>query len=91
MRRRFRELIGASVMIAFVSVYTLVAMALAQARPAPEAGVLIQLLARGVDRAGDAADQTDGENPIRERDFGVRFVVKPHPNRGSAATQPAGQ
>ena len=29
MRRRFRELIGASVMIAFVSVYTLVAMALA--------------------------------------------------------------
>ena len=44
MRRRLRQLIGASVMIGFVPVYALVAMALAQARPLQEAAVLIQVL-----------------------------------------------
>ena len=44
MRRRLRQLIGASVMIGFVPVYALVAMALAQARPVQEAAVLIQVL-----------------------------------------------
>jgi hypothetical protein len=44
MRRRFRKLIGTSGIIAFVPVYALVAMALAQARPLQEAAVLIQVL-----------------------------------------------
>ena len=44
MRRRFRTFIGTSVMIAFVPVYALVAMALAQARPVQEAAALIQVL-----------------------------------------------
>jgi Protein of unknown function (DUF2842) len=44
MRRGTRKFIGASVMIAFVPVYALVAMALAQARPVQEAAVLIQVL-----------------------------------------------
>jgi Protein of unknown function (DUF2842) len=44
MRRRFRKLIGTSVIIAFVPVYAFVAMALAQARPVQEAAVLIQVL-----------------------------------------------
>jgi hypothetical protein len=44
MRRRFRKLIGASVMIGFVLVYAFVAMALAQARPLREAPGIIQIL-----------------------------------------------
>ncbi len=48
MRRRLRQLIGASVMIGFVPVYALVAMALAQARPVQEAAVLIQVLCYAV-------------------------------------------
>jgi hypothetical protein len=39
MRCRYRQFIGASVMTAFVPVYPLVAMALAQARPGQEAGL----------------------------------------------------
>ncbi|HZM07590.1 MAG TPA: DUF2842 domain-containing protein [Methylocella sp.] len=44
MRGRFRKLIGTTVMILFVPVYALVAMALAQARPLREAPMLIQIL-----------------------------------------------
>jgi len=42
MRRRLRTLIGGVVMIAFVIVYALVAMALAQSRPLQEAPGLMQ-------------------------------------------------
>jgi hypothetical protein len=41
MRRRFRQQIGASEMIAIVPVYALVATALAQARPVREAAVFL--------------------------------------------------
>jgi Protein of unknown function (DUF2842) len=44
MRRRTRTFAGTSVIIGFVPVYALVAMALAQARPVQEAAVLIQVL-----------------------------------------------
>ncbi len=44
MRRSTRKFTGASVIIGFVPVYALVAMALAQARPVREAAVLIQVL-----------------------------------------------
>jgi len=44
MRRRTRKLIGTSIMLGFVSVYALVAMALAQARPVREAPALVQVL-----------------------------------------------
>ena len=44
MRGRFRKLIGTTVMILFVPVYALVAMALAQTRPLREAPMLIQIL-----------------------------------------------
>lgn len=44
MRPRARKFIGAAVMIAFVVVYALVAMALAQARPVQEAPGLLQAL-----------------------------------------------
>ncbi|MGE3245501.1 MAG: DUF2842 domain-containing protein [Beijerinckiaceae bacterium] len=42
MRRRNRKLVGAVAMLAFVVVYALVAMALAQARPLQEANKAIQ-------------------------------------------------
>ena len=42
MTRRTRKLVGTAFMIAFVIVYALVAMALAQARPLQEANGLIQ-------------------------------------------------
>lgn len=42
MRRRNRKLIGAIAMLAFVVVYALIAMALAQARPLQEANKLVQ-------------------------------------------------
>ena len=48
MRRSTRKFIGASVMIGFVPVYALVAMALAQARPVLEAAALIQVLCYAV-------------------------------------------
>lgn len=44
MRRRTRKLIGAAVMIGFVMVYAMVAMALAQARPVQNANSLVQTL-----------------------------------------------
>ena len=44
MRRGTRKFIGTSVMIVFVPVYALVAMALAQARPLQEAAIVIQVL-----------------------------------------------
>lgn len=44
MRRRTRKLTGAAVMIGFVIVYAMVAMALAQARPVQNAGSLVQTL-----------------------------------------------
>jgi hypothetical protein len=44
MRRRLRKLIGTSVMLVFVPLYALVAMALAQARPVREASGFIQVL-----------------------------------------------
>ncbi len=42
MSRRNRKLIGAAIMLAFVIVYALVAMALAQSRPLQEASKLWQ-------------------------------------------------
>lgn len=42
MPRRIRKFIGAVVMVAFVLVYALVAMALAQARPIQQAPGLVQ-------------------------------------------------
>ncbi|MGA7656110.1 MAG: DUF2842 domain-containing protein, partial [Methylocella sp.] len=42
MHRRTRKLIGTSMIVGFVPVYALVAMALAQARPVREAPALIQ-------------------------------------------------
>ncbi len=45
LRRRNRKLIGAALMLVFVAVYALVAMALAQARPLQEASQLIQGIA----------------------------------------------
>jgi hypothetical protein len=44
MRRRFRTFIGTSIMLVFVPVYALVALALAQARPVREAPAVIQIL-----------------------------------------------
>jgi hypothetical protein len=44
MRGRFRKLVGTTVMILFVPVYAIAAMALAQARPLREAPILIQIL-----------------------------------------------
>ncbi len=46
--RRQRKLIGAVAMLAFVIVYSLVAMALAQARPLQEASKLIQALSYAI-------------------------------------------
>ncbi len=46
--RRQRKLIGAFAMLAFVVVYALVAMALAQARPLQEASKLVQGLSYAV-------------------------------------------
>jgi hypothetical protein len=48
MRRSTRKFAGTSVIIGFVPVYALVAMALAQARPVQEAAVLIQVLCYAV-------------------------------------------
>jgi hypothetical protein len=44
MRGRIRKFIGTSVMLSFVLLYALVAMALAQARPLREAPAIIQIL-----------------------------------------------
>jgi predicted membrane channel-forming protein YqfA (hemolysin III family) len=44
MSPRFRKLLGAFVMIAFVLVYALVAMAVADSRPMHEAPALVQTL-----------------------------------------------
>ncbi|HWG06788.1 MAG TPA: DUF2842 domain-containing protein [Beijerinckiaceae bacterium] len=44
MPRRRRKLIGAAVMVSFVTVYALVAMVLAQARPVQDAPALLQTL-----------------------------------------------
>jgi Protein of unknown function (DUF2842) len=44
MRRRTRKFIGTSVILGFVPVYALVAMALAQARPVREAPAALQIL-----------------------------------------------
>jgi hypothetical protein len=44
MRHRFRKFAGTSVIIGFVPVYALVAMAMAQARPIQEASGEIQVL-----------------------------------------------
>ena len=44
MPARIRKLIGGVVMIAFIAVYALVAMALAQSRPLQEAPALAQTL-----------------------------------------------
>jgi nucleoside permease NupC len=44
MPARIRKLIGGVAMIAFVAVYALVAMALAQSRPLQEAPALVQTL-----------------------------------------------
>ena len=44
MHRRNRKLIGAAVMVGFVLVYAMVAMALAQARAVQEADRLVQTL-----------------------------------------------
>lgn len=46
--RRQRKLIGAFAMLAFVIVYALVAMAIAQARPLQEASKLVQGLSYAV-------------------------------------------
>ena len=43
MRRRTRKFIGTSVVILFVPVYALVAMALAQAHPLREASAIVQI------------------------------------------------
>jgi hypothetical protein len=42
LRRRQRKLIGAAVMVLFVVVYALLAMAVSQARPLQEASKLVQ-------------------------------------------------
>jgi hypothetical protein len=42
LRRRHRKLLGATIMIVFVVVYALVAMALSQAGPLQEASKLVQ-------------------------------------------------
>lgn len=42
MRRRSRKLLGAFIMLGFVTVYALVAMALAQAKALQEASKLVQ-------------------------------------------------
>ncbi len=42
MRRKSRKLLGAVVMLSFVVIYALIAMALAQSRPLQEAGKLVQ-------------------------------------------------
>jgi hypothetical protein len=44
MRRRTRKFIGTSLMIGFLPIYALLAMALAQARPLQQAPASIQLL-----------------------------------------------
>jgi uncharacterized protein DUF2842 len=44
MQKRTRKFIGAVAMLAFVIIYALVAMTLAQARPTQEAPVLVQTL-----------------------------------------------
>lgn len=42
MRKRSRKLAGAFIMVAFVMVYALIAMALAQSRLVQDGGVLVQ-------------------------------------------------
>jgi hypothetical protein len=44
MTPRFRKLIGAAIMIAFVMVYALIAMAVAQSHPVQDAPGLVQAL-----------------------------------------------
>jgi hypothetical protein len=44
MRRQTRKFIGTSIMLGFMPVYALVAMALAQARPVREVPTFIQIL-----------------------------------------------
>lgn len=44
MKRRTRKLIGAAVMLAFVMIYALAAMALAQSRPVQQAEGLLRTL-----------------------------------------------
>ena len=46
--RRTRKLIGAAAMLAFVIVYALLAMAIAQARPLQEASKLVQGLSYAI-------------------------------------------
>ncbi|MGI8570902.1 MAG: DUF2842 domain-containing protein [Methylocella sp.] len=95
MRRGTREFTGTSGIIGFVPVYALVAMALAQTRPLQHAPGLVQALcyapSHGLDIAPHAADQMDGKTRSRNVTSSVRFVIKPRPTRGSAATQRANQ
>ena len=83
MRRGIRKFAGTSVIIGFVPVYALVAMALAQARPVQEAAVLIQVLcyaALGMAWIVPVMALISGwKNPIRDRDF---------PAIGQAASRP---
>ena len=44
MSRRLRKLVGGTAMLAFVTFYAMIAMALAQARPVQEANGLLQTL-----------------------------------------------
>jgi membrane protein YdbS with pleckstrin-like domain len=44
MNQRARKFIGAAIMVAFVLIYALIAMALAQSKPVQEASSLIQAL-----------------------------------------------
>ena len=95
MRRGTRKFTGTSVIIGFVPVYALVAAPLAQARPVQEAAVLIQVLchaALGVAWFVPVMPLImDGATRPGTVTSSVRFFIKPHPSRGSAATQPAGQ
>ena len=95
MRRSTRKFAGTSVIIGFVPVYALVAMALAQARPVQEAAVLIQVLCYAALGLASIAPAMPLIRWMETRSgnvkSSVRFVIKPHPTRGSAATRPAGQ
>ena len=95
MRRGTRKFTGASAMIAIVPVYARghgFGLGARRARGRRfDSGPMLCGPLHGLDRARDAADQTDGKTRSGDVTSSVRFIIKPHPTRGSAANQPAGQ
>ncbi|MGB8901983.1 MAG: DUF2842 domain-containing protein [Methylocella sp.] len=89
-----REFTGTSVMIVFVPVYALVAMALAQTRPPQHApGLVLALCFAGLGLAWTLPimPQIRWMEKTRSENVTPRLSVKPRPGSSLAATRPAGQ